>query len=306
MTRSAPARALLRLLAAALLLTAAACSSPPAPAPAPVPVSTRPGDLDLPAETRALLADAERALVRECMARQGFAFFYDSADVDELRAEAVAQQRELTLDDVSRARREGFGPAPGTPAPPDSPAELQERTYLTGLSPQRRAAWEKALMGPPEQQRIKVAVPGVGTMEHPTAGCFAEARTALFGDYAAWARADTFVHARFRPVDEEVGRSPAYKEATARWSSCVRARGHAFATPDEARARAGTLPRERAVPLAVAAAECDRQVGRSKTHRSLYEQATRHWTELHAREAADFRRLNADAVARLRASPTAR
>ncbi|MFI8835093.1 hypothetical protein ACIGPN_29480 [Streptomyces afghaniensis] len=306
MTRSDTARALILLLAAApLVVTASACSSPSAPAPAPVPAAARPGALDLPAETRALLADAERALVRDCMARQGFSFFYDSTDLAELRAEAAATNRELTLDDVPRARREGFGPAPGAPARSSSPAERQEQAYLAGLSPQRRNAWEKALMGQPGQRRIKVSVPGVGTMEHPTAGCFAEARIRLFGDYERWARADTFVNARFRPVDEEVKKSPDYKEATARWSTCVGARGHHFTTPDNARARASTLQRDQAISLAVATAECDRQVGRSKTHRSLYEQATRHWAERHPTEAADFRRLNAEAAARLTAATTA-
>lgn len=146
---------------------------------------------------------------------------------------------------------------------------------------------------------IKVDVPGVGTLEHPTAGCFAEARTSLFGDYEAWARAGTFVNARFRPVNEEVEQSPEYKEATARWSTCAGERNHHFTTPYEARDQALTLPPEQALALAVATAECDLEAGLSKTHRGLYEEATRHWTERHPREAADFRRLNAEAVARL-------
>ncbi|WP_335939879.1 hypothetical protein [Streptomyces sp. PTD5-9] len=303
MTRSAIARAVIPLLAAVpLVLTAAACSRPPVSAPAPVPASARPDALDLSAEIRALLADAERATIRDCMSRQGFSFFYDPADPAELRAETARNNAERYLDDVPRSRREGFGPAPDVPARAASRAERQEQAYLAGLSRQRRDAWDKALMGPPGQERIKVVVPGVGTMEHPTAGCFAEARTRLFGDYEKWTRADTFVNARFRPVDEAVRKSLEYKEATARWSTCLQARGRRFATPEDARARASTLPRDQAVALAVATAECDRQVGRSKTHRSLYEQATRHWIDRHPTEVADFRRLNAEAAARLAAT----
>ncbi|MGW6979282.1 hypothetical protein ACWGE1_07540 [Streptomyces sp. NPDC054932] len=299
---SATTRALILLAASPLVVTAVACSAPSAPATrSSEVVSTRPDDLDLPAESRALLADAERASVRDCMARQGFSFFYDPTDLTELRAEAATRSRDLTLDDVPRARREGFGPDPGTAAARSaSRAELQEQAYLAELSPQRRDAWEKALMGPPGQRTIKVGVPEAGTMEHPTSGCFAEARTGLFGDYEAWARADTFVNARFRFVDEEVGKSDGYKEATTLWSICVRARNHPFATPEDARVQASTLPHDQALALAVATAECDAQVGRSKTHRSLHEAAARHWIERHRAEAADFRRLNAEAIARLK------
>lgn len=298
MTRSATARALICLIAAApLVLTAVACSSPPASAPTRVPAPVRPDVLDLPAETRALLADAERALVRDCMARQGFSYFYDSTDSAELRVEATRNNWELTLDDVARFRREGFGPAHSAPVRAASRSERQEQAYLAELSPHRRGAWDKALMGPPGQERIRVDVPGVGIMEHPTAGCFAEARTKLFGDYEKWARADTFVNARFRPVKDAVEESPEYKKATTRWSTCVRARGHQLATPEDARARASTLPRNQAIALAVATAECDRQVGRSKTHRSLYVKATLHWIDHHPTEVSDFRRLNAEAAA---------
>ncbi|MBG0857424.1 hypothetical protein I2W78_37670 [Streptomyces spinoverrucosus] len=306
MTRSGTARALIRLLAAApLVLTAVACSSPPAPAPSPDQASVRPGDLELPAGTRALLADAERALVQDCMARQGFSFFYDSTDPAELRAETARRYWDLTLDDVPRSRREGFGPAADSAPLPASRAERQEQAYLAQLPPQRRAAWADALMGPSGQDRIKVDVPGVGIMEHPTAGCFAQARTRLFGDYEKWLRADTFVHARFRPVEQAVTGSPEYREATARWSTCVKGRGHAFATPEDARARASALSRDQAIALAVATAVCDRQVGRSETHRSLYEQATVDWIERHPTQAADFRRLNAEAARRLTTLTTA-
>ncbi|MFI9311398.1 hypothetical protein [Streptomyces triculaminicus] len=301
MTRSDTVRALVLLAAAPLALAATACSAPPDPVAAPAPAAVRTDALDLPAETRARLADAEQSLVRDCMARQGLSFFYDPADPAGLRAEAAAQNQNLTLDDVARARREGFGPAGDSPEQSASRAEEREREYLAGLSSQRRDAWGKALMGPPGQRRIEVDVPGVGAMKHPTAGCFAKARTELFGDYEKWVRANTFVNTRFQPVDKEVGESPEYEQATSRWSACLRARGggQRFATPDDARARASSLPRDQAIALAVATAECDRQVGRSKTHRDLYEQATRHWIDRHRTEAADFRRLNAEATARL-------
>ncbi|MGA6160521.1 hypothetical protein ACPEIC_45205 [Stenotrophomonas sp. NPDC087984] len=56
------------------------------------------------------------------------------------------------------------------------------------------------------------------------------------------------------------------------------------------------------IALAVATAECDRQVGRSKTHRILYKRTTRYWIDRHRTEAADIRRLNAEAAARLSAA----
>ncbi|QTD96050.1 hypothetical protein [Streptomyces cyanogenus] len=68
------------------------------------------------------------------MTRKGFPFFYDRAGPTELQAEDVARNRDMTLDDLPRAQREGFGPDAATSAPQVSRAERQERAYLAGLS----------------------------------------------------------------------------------------------------------------------------------------------------------------------------
>ncbi|MEE1753370.1 hypothetical protein [Streptomyces sp. SP18CS02] len=301
--------AVLRLLATvALALSASACASPDGPHGAPAPSRAADAEalrqaLHLPAGTKRLLADAEQELVRTCMARRGFSYFYDAATAEAFEAAAGDRLREMHRDDVERARREGFGNI--TEERTGSKAERAEAGYLKKLTPRQREAWSNTLGGPPDQPTIKVEVPGVGVMESPASGCLAQARTELYGAYEKWIRADTFVNSRFLPVNDEVKKSPDYARVTREWSSCMRDRGREFTTPDDAleaaaaesRAGAGIF-RKPDHGTAVASAECDRKVGLSRTHRELFDRFTVGWAERHRAEVADYRRLNAEAAAR--------
>ncbi|QMV24707.1 hypothetical protein GQS52_26395 [Streptomyces sp. SCUT-3] len=268
----------------------------------------------LPPGVRGVLANAEAELVEECMEQRGFRFFHDPVDPDEPAPSERALEAELHLDDVERARREGFGlPGPSVP----TRAERAEAAYLASLSPARRKEWDRALgdLGP-GAERITVTVPGAGTMEMPAEGCFAEARAELYGDYPRWFRADTFVNTRYLAVREAVRKAPRFARATQEWSACMRGRGYAYADPEQARAEAAAPARGRAGGraggegrghrTAVDSAECDLAVGRSRTHRALWEEQTRRWAAAHRDEVAAYRELNAAALVRVGADGSGR
>ncbi|MFI6410362.1 hypothetical protein [Streptomyces sp. NPDC050585] len=305
------------LAAAVLALSIATCSAPTAgsppqastrtgaPEPGPAELRRLADGLNLAPRTRQVLHEAESALVRECMAEKGFASFHEPLSLEAARATEENRTRELSGDDVDRARREAFGTArPQTRA---TDTERREAAYLATLSPARRDAWVRALHGDPAQRMVEVEVPGVGTLRAPTDGCFASARTGLYGDYEKWVRADTFVTSRYLPVNEAVRKEPAYVRATQRWSACMRANGHHFADPGAAARSAGATGNgPAAVRLAVSSAVCDRQTGRSRTHRELFRRQTLQWVREHHAEALDFTVLNRQAAGRATALTTAR
>ncbi|MFD3973761.1 hypothetical protein [Streptomyces cyaneofuscatus] len=306
-------RLLPALTATLLALPATGCSAPssgssPPATSAPSGASTTTSEpppaelrrlaegLILPPRTRQLVSDAEASLVGTCMAKHGFMYFSEPLTLAAARATEENRTRELRGDDVNRARREGFG---GTAPTPVTGAERRESAYLATLPRDRRDAWDRVLHGDRGQRMIKVEVPGVGTMEAPTTGCFASARMELYGDYAKWVGADAFVTSRYLPVNEAVRKQPSYARATQRWSACMRANGHRFADPGEA-ARSGEATGEgpAAVRLAVASAVCDEKTGRSRTHRQLFWSQTLRWVKEHPAEAHAFGSLNRQAAER--------
>ncbi|MFI1869981.1 hypothetical protein [Streptomyces jumonjinensis] len=275
------------------------------PEPTPTELRRLADGLNLAPRTRQLLAKAEFTLVGACMAKKGFAYFYGPLTLDAARATEENRTRELRGDDVDRARREGFGAT--DPRLPAADTEHREPAYLATLSPARRDAWIRTLHGDPAQQIIKVEVRGVGTLEAPTTGCFASARTELYGNYEKWVRADAFVTSRYLPVNEAVRKQPSYARSTQRWSACMRANSYRFADPAEAaRSADATGDGPAAVQLAVASAACDRKTGRSRTHRELFQQQTLQWVKEHHAQALDFGLLNRQAAGRAAALTVAR
>ncbi|MFH8477010.1 hypothetical protein [Streptomyces sp. NPDC018000] len=237
------------------------------------------------------------------MAKQGFDYFYDPITIEAARSADDERTRELHGDDVDRARRKGFG----TTSPEQEPgrAERRQAAYLDTLTSAQHSSWGRALYGDRGQRKFTVEVPGVGTMEAPTSGCIAHARAELYGDYEKWVRADTFVNSRFLPVNKVVKQQPRYVQATQRWSACMRTKGYHFADPGEAAQSAATtshtVPGSRtAIQVAVGSAECDQKTGRSKAQRELFEQYTLQWVKDHQSLAADFRKINREALARAR------
>ncbi|MFF9021087.1 hypothetical protein [Streptomyces eurythermus] len=299
-----PARARgLIFVTAALSLALGACSAsagkradPDGAARPTVGVQGLARALTLAPRTRQVLSEAETTLVERCMAKQGYEYFHEPMTIEAARSADDGRTRELHGDDVARARREGFA-IPALKGKP-SRTERQQDAYLGTLTPERRASWERALYGDPGQRKITVEVPDVGTMEAPTSGCFAQARTTLYGDYEKWVRADAFVNARFLPVNKAVRKQPPYVAVTRSWSACMRARGYRFADPAAAARSVGSSGGAAGTRVAVASAECDRKTGRSRTHRELFARQTLRWVEEHRAQAEDFRETTLKALTR--------
>jgi hypothetical protein len=246
----------------------------------------------VPEETKTLLQNTEFRLVHACMGRQGFQFFYQEVNADEVAADERRRLPDLYGDDLKAAR------ALPPPAATSSTAEQQETDYLRSLSPRQQRRWSDVLDGPATAPRIKVSVPGVGTLSMATTGCFAEARTRLYGDYRTWVRVDTLVNTRYAAITDDMRNDARYTAATRAWSRCASAHGYPYASPQQAAVDIEKEQRRGSTKTAVDLARCDRDVGRSAVNRRLWDEYTEAWVQQHAGDVSEFRQINAAATTR--------
>ncbi|MEV0459567.1 hypothetical protein [Catellatospora methionotrophica] len=262
-------------------------------AAAPRPQGVVPGD------QAELLHAAEQILIGQCLDDRGFSYWPQPRNpVPELR------DFPYVLDDVDWARRHGFGselqrrfdePQPGDPY----------SGYLRGLSPARRSAFLMALNGKPGGSGDLVAkLPNGMEVKRSDTSCVSLAEQRLYGDVRAWYQAKRVTDGLGGARVGLVTADPAYTVALHAWSACMRGRGFAYATPDDARAAVpdsttpGAFARE--VEIAVAEATCAVDSGMAATVASL----DRHYAEVVTREqqsAVDTRaRLATAALPRAR------
>lgn len=252
-------------------------------------------DLTVSEKMKTLLQNTEFRLVNACMGRQGFQFFYQEISADEVAADERRRLPDLYGDDVEAVHS---GRALSLPTSTSSTAELQEAGYLRSLSPRQQRRWSDVLDGPATAPRIKVSVPGVGTLSMATTGCFAEARTRLYGDYRTWVRVDTLVNTRYAAITDDMRQDARYTAATRAWSKCVKAHGYSYASPQDAAADTEKEHRRGSTKTAVDLARCDRDVGRSAVNRRLWSEYTETWVRQHVSDVVEFRQIYAAATRR--------
>lgn len=286
---------LLRTLAVTGLLLVTACSA------ADRPSEDTGGRLrtGLTDGERELLGAAEQRLITSCMRDKGFRY---GLDPDGPRSEAP--ERRFGLDDVTWARRHGYGLAEaaragdrgggdgsgdrggdrgGKAAAENSP----QARYVASLPPRRQAEFDRALNGT-DQAAIVVPAPGRGQIFTSADGCQADARRRLYGDLRKWTEAKAaVVNLEYFTYDDVVA-EPRYTKALTDWRACMKARGLAYPSSSEAigavakenRSRTAEEAWKREVTVAVADAECNRSAGLARTgtrlQREHVQDAARH------------------------------
>ncbi|MFI7602156.1 hypothetical protein [Actinoplanes sp. NPDC049681] len=287
-------------------MVATGCTARTTATPAvPVDVPAR----AITAEEAGLLHLGEQTLIKRCLERAGFRWTVEARN-------PVAEDRDFpyVLDDVAWARAHGYGSDVR-----ERVRRAQEsdpnRAYTLALSPQQRQAAADALNGDPRPGRdadvVSVRLPNGMLIRRSERGCQAQAERALYGDLARWTRSRGVVSALKGLVEQRVLGDARYTAAVARWSRCMAAEGHPYASPAAARSAFADTPatgpsRVRELAVARAEATCATRTGLSATAGKL----ARHYTDaLNADHRADVDlalRLQVQALPRARAAVDAR
>jgi hypothetical protein len=171
------------------------------------------------------------------------------------------------INDVAWARTHGYGLA-GLAGLARQQHDNPNARYVASLPAGKQAAYNVMLDGSPAH-RLSVTVPNELVVSESSDGCLASAEASLYGNFAAWFRADTISGNLLPAIQPKVYADPRYRHPLAAWSACVRAAGHPAATPDDLRnqAAAGGQALER--ELAVADATCNLKTGLAATGQAL-------------------------------------
>ncbi|MCX4885202.1 MULTISPECIES: hypothetical protein [unclassified Streptomyces] len=175
------------------------------------------------------ISDAEQRLITRCMTGQGFRFWAERPlSLEESRPVGYVQ------DDIDWARSHGYG---SRIMAKEDRARVRNPniSYRKSLSRSRQRAYDIAMDGGRDAVLLKARVPSGGTITKQSGGCAAAAEKTLYGDPAAWLRADATV-SNLRPL--YVGkllRDKEFKSAVGAWSRCMSKAGHPFTDPDAAR-----------------------------------------------------------------------
>jgi hypothetical protein len=242
-----------RLVPFTSLLLLAACGHPATPderlVVAPFPAK---------ATDSQLLQWAEDLLTGRCMSVHGFRY-----TVPLPAATSQRKPNPYGNDDVTWARRHGYGLTEPPPAPRRGPNAL----YVTSLPPDRRTAYKLALIGN-GRHTVAARPPGGPVITTSSDGCVADARRRLYGDLGTWFRLSVTVTNLDADIQPHVVRAAPYVKALARWLACMRDRKLIASSPGAASqqaARAFAAPgvdrrqaHLREISIAVADASCAR------------------------------------------------
>lgn len=248
------------------------------------------------------LHSAEQRLVAECMSRHGFRYWPNPLDpVPELR------DFPYVVDDLDWARRHGYGSQ--LQRRMDEVLEASpNRRYARGLTPARRAAYLDALNGTPDAgAELTATLPSGLRVRRSARSCVSWAQRALYADLPTWYRAVKVTDALPPAAYALAQRDNRLRAAVERWSGCMRAAGHPYANPAQARAAvsqaapsAPSVPSAQEIRLAVAEATCARRTGLASTARTVDRDQLRELQARHRTEVIDRWRLSVAALPRAR------
>ncbi|MET9516511.1 hypothetical protein [Streptomyces sp. NPDC002994] len=217
----------------ALQLLSTGCSGARTAATAPQKTSGAATTAARPSTTGelTLLHDAEQELRRRCMAAAGFRYWAESA-------KPMPESREFpyVVDDPAWASQYGYGSTLNARIG-RLRAKDPNQVYLRGLSQERRRAAITALNGTrTDSQQLTSRLPSGMVMGHSATGCRAEAWQKLYGDLPGWYAASTLVANLKAHRYERVLADPEFGRAVTKWSTCMRASGHAYRDPSQSKA----------------------------------------------------------------------
>lgn len=219
----------------------------------------------------ATIGRAEQLLVRQCMERQGFEYAVDPPPAaDELRVVG------FVLDDVAWAERHGYGKRIAQKAR-DSEANKRNAAYRAGLSTAERARFVAALAG--GGRPLRVETPGGLVVGTDVGGCEAWAQEQLYGGREEWFRVSRIADNLTPLYVPAIEKDPDLTKSLAAWSACMRAAGHDYGRPGEARAALPELVKGKSadeafateVGMAVSEARCAGESGLVATVRLMEE-----------------------------------
>ncbi|OJF14650.1 hypothetical protein BG844_08385 [Couchioplanes caeruleus subsp. caeruleus] len=255
------------------------------PPPSPPAVSLDGPVRDITAEEAELLELGEQTLLKRCLERAGFQWTIEAP---------VAGDRDFpyVLDDVAWARAHGYGSDVREEIRRARESDANRRYTLT-LTPERRQAATEALNGDLRPGRdagvVSVRLPNGMVVRRSEHGCQAEAERALYGDLTRWTRVRGVVSVLKDAVRQRVLGDARYTAAVTRWSRCMAAAGHRYASPADTRGAFADTPatgpsRTRELVVAQAEATCATKTDLSATAAKL----SRHYTDaLNAEHRAD-------------------
>ncbi|MFJ4838596.1 hypothetical protein [Streptomyces sp. NPDC088746] len=256
-------------------------------------------DLTVPEEME--IEYAEYALVKECMENEGFSYWVGPvASVDARKA------GRYVIDDIAWAKKYGYG-RPFDEAAEKERGEHPNVRYPNALPKKDRIRYNTALNGDYDDV-LRVDLPAGGTIETPREGCWAGARTQLYGDLEAWFRAKKTITSLTPLYVPRILADERMKKTVGAWSHCMKEAGRPFSSPDEIREKrtantAGmSSPEARAyeVELAVAEATCAAKTNLGKTARRLEREHRSTLLKKYGKENAAYQRMGLAALSRAR------
>jgi hypothetical protein len=194
---------------------------------------------------RHVLAAAEEQLVKRCMSERGHVYWPFVPPL------ATGSDEERIVD-LPRRRTQGYGLAASDARPPRAGPDQYQPAYL------------RATFGD-DRHRQELRLPDGTLTSHPTAGCVAESRAALYGDALRWARVSSIPQILDSDLRFQVRNAPRLAAARTRWAACMAAAGHPYSDPETARnalstayQQRGSSPglRRREITIATADGEC--------------------------------------------------
>ncbi|MET7366683.1 hypothetical protein ABZS61_12770 [Streptomyces sp. NPDC005566] len=256
-------------------------------------------DLTVPEEME--IEYAEYALVKECMENKGFEYWAGPvASADARKAGRYVN------DDIAWARKYGYG------RPFDEAAEKDRREhpnvrFPNALPRKDRIRYNTALNGDYDNV-LRVDLPAGGTIETPREGCWAGARTRLYGDLEDWFKAKKTVTSLTPLYVPDILADERLKKAITAWSQCMGEADRAFSSPDDLREKRITLTaqmssrdaQEFEVELAVNEATCATKTSLGKISRDLEREYLSVMLKKYGKENTAYQRMRLTALSRAR------
>ena len=241
---------------------------------------------------------AEQLLIKSCMEKRGYEYW-----VEKRPAADGAARFPYVVDDPAWAARHGYGTDLYRARQQEALRDPNQR-YFHSMPADRAPALVSALNGP-EPKGLSARLPNGIRVTHSDQGCEAEAERTLYKDLPAWFRATRVTDNLGGMRVNLVLADKRYKAAVEPWARCMKAKGHPYPSPAEARAAATRpdqqWPHTKEVRLATAEADCARAGALPAVAKSL---DTEYRSELRRRypgPTADLDRLKREALPRARA-----
>ncbi|WP_405515767.1 hypothetical protein [Streptomyces canus] len=248
-----PRRTLLLLTAALLAATITGCADGTTSSQAAAHGSGSGTGRHVSDDPEQTLHLAEQLLIKKCMEKRGYEYW-----VEDRPAADGASRFPYVVDDPAWAARHGYGTDLYRERQREALRDPNQRYYRS--MPADRAPELVSALNGPQAQGLSARLPNGIQVTHSDRGCVAEAERTLYKDLPAWFRATRVTDSLGGMRVTMVLTDKRYRAAVKPWARCMKAKGHPYPTPAEARAAATRpdkeWPHAEEVRLASAEAAC--------------------------------------------------